>query len=58
LTGAARAFPIPTLDLALAARSISFNLGAQWIAPFFAAYGLTEIDHARIAFFQLLDEFF
>jgi aminoglycoside phosphotransferase len=45
-------------DLALAARSITYNLDAEWVAPFFAAYGLTGIDHARIAFFQLLDEFF
>jgi aminoglycoside phosphotransferase len=45
-------------DLALAARSITYNLGAEWVAPFFAAYGLTKIDRARIAFFQLLDEFF
>jgi aminoglycoside phosphotransferase len=45
-------------DLALAARSITYNLGAEWVAPFFAAYGLAEIDHARITFFQALDEFF
>jgi aminoglycoside phosphotransferase len=45
-------------DLALAARSITYNLGAEWVAPFWTAYGLTEIDHARITFFQLLDEFF
>ncbi len=45
------------LDLALAARSITFNLGAEWVAPFFTAYGLTEIDHARVVFFQTLDEF-
>jgi aminoglycoside phosphotransferase len=46
------------LDLALAARSITFNLGAAWVSPFFAAYGLAEFDPARIAFFQTLDEFF
>ena len=46
------------LDLALAARSITYNLGGDWVAPFFAAYGLAEIDHARIGFFQTLDEFF
>jgi aminoglycoside phosphotransferase len=45
-------------DLALAARSITYNLGAEWVAPFFAACGLTEIDRARIIFFQTLDEFF
>ncbi|MEP7293471.1 MAG: APH(3') family aminoglycoside O-phosphotransferase, partial [Chloroflexota bacterium] len=29
-------------DLALAARSIEYNFGAAWAAPFFAAYGLSE----------------
>lgn len=48
----------PYVDLALAARSITRNLGAQWVVPFFAAYGLAKSDHARLAFFQLLDEFF
>jgi aminoglycoside phosphotransferase len=46
------------LDLALAARSITYNLGAEWVAPFFAACGLPEIDQARIVYFQTLDEFF
>ncbi len=45
-------------DLALAARSIAFNLGAAWVAPFFMAYGLPEPDQARLAFYRLLDEFF
>lgn len=45
-------------DLALAARSISRNLGPRWIAPFFHAYGLSAPDPAKLAFFQLLDEFF
>jgi aminoglycoside phosphotransferase len=45
-------------DLALAARSITYNFGEKWVATFFAAYGLAEVDHARIAFYQLLDEFF
>ncbi len=45
-------------DLALAARSIAYNFGAEWIKPFLDAYGLTEIDPAKIAFYKLLDEFF
>jgi streptomycin 6-kinase len=44
-------------DLALAARSIEYNIGAEYVAPFFAAYGV-EPDPRRIAFYQLLDEFF
>ncbi|XJC81037.1 APH(3')-II family aminoglycoside O-phosphotransferase (plasmid) [Delftia tsuruhatensis] len=44
-------------DLALTARSIERNLGKEWLAPFFALYGV-EMDAERIAFFCLLDEFF
>jgi aminoglycoside phosphotransferase len=48
----------PYHDLALAARSIAFNLGDQWVPPFFEAYGIDEIDYARVEYYQLLDEFF
>jgi len=48
----------PYRDLALAARSITRNLGAEWVAPFFAAYGLHSPDVAKIAFYQALDELF
>jgi aminoglycoside 3'-phosphotransferase-2 len=44
-------------DLALAAHSITDNLGAQWLPLFFEVYGV-EPDQQRIAFYQLLDEFF
>ncbi len=44
-------------DLALAAHSITDNLGAQWLPLFFEVYGV-EPDLRRIAFYQLLDEFF
>lgn len=45
-------------DIALAARSIEYNFGSAWVAPFYEAYGLTEIDHAKVKFYRLLDEFF
>lgn len=44
-------------DLALAARSIERDLGADWVAPFFREYGVVP-DERRIAFYCLLDEFF
>jgi aminoglycoside phosphotransferase len=48
----------PYYDYALCARSITFNLGAAWVQPFYEACGLTEVDQAKITFFQTLDEFF
>jgi len=45
-------------DIALAARSIDYNFGAAWIKPFYDAYGLSEVDGAKVAFYKLLDEFF
>lgn len=44
-------------DLALAARSIERNLGADWVAPFFREYGV-EPDERRMAFYRFLDNFF
>ncbi len=44
------------LDLALAARSITYNWGAQWVAPFFAAYGIRRPDAGKITFYRLIDE--
>lgn len=45
-------------DIALAIRSISFNLGERWVEPFLSAYGLSDVNADKIAFFTLLDEFF
>jgi aminoglycoside 3'-phosphotransferase-2 len=44
-------------DLALAAHSITDNLGEQWVPAFFEAYGV-QPDPQKIDFYQLLDEFF
>ena len=44
-------------DLALAARSISSNLGPEWGEAFLTAYGVKP-DHPRLAYYRLLDEFF
>ncbi|MBN8938631.1 MAG: APH(3')-II family aminoglycoside O-phosphotransferase [Rhizobiales bacterium] len=45
-------------DLALAAWSITHNLGEAWVTPFLRHYGLAEPDQARLAYYRLLDEFF
>jgi aminoglycoside phosphotransferase len=45
-------------DLALVRRSLIRNCGEEWVAPFFTAYGLPRPDEAKLAFYQLLDEFY
>jgi aminoglycoside 3'-phosphotransferase-2 len=45
-------------DLALACRSIEYDLGEEWVGPFLQAYGLRQVDRRRLAFYRLLDEFF
>ena len=45
-------------DLALCARSIARNLGPEWVAKLFARYGLDQPDETKVAYYQLLDEFF
>lgn len=44
-------------DLALACRSIEYNLGREHVRPFLAAYG-AEWDEARYRFYCALDEMF
>lgn len=46
-------------DLALAARSLDYNLGpGQWCEMLFLEYGLTEPDWERVNFYIMLDELF
>jgi aminoglycoside phosphotransferase len=45
-------------DLALALRSLTSNFDADAIAPFLSAYDGPPIDHRRLEFFTILDEFF
>jgi aminoglycoside phosphotransferase len=43
-------------DLALAARSLTLNFGAQWVPLLFQEYGLTTPDHDKLRFYRALDE--
>ncbi len=45
-------------DLALAIRSFAFNHARASVPAFLAGYGLREADVRKVAFYQLLDEFF
>lgn len=45
-------------DLALCARSVAQNLGSEWVPALFARYGVEHIDEAKVAYYQLVDEFF
>jgi aminoglycoside 3'-phosphotransferase II len=44
-------------DLALLVRGIRHDLGEAWVEPFLRRYG-HDADPARLAYYQLLDEFF
>ena len=48
----------PYQDLALCARSVAGNLGPEWVPVLFAKYGLERVDEQKLAYYQLLDEFF
>jgi aminoglycoside 3'-phosphotransferase-2 len=48
----------PYRDLALAARSVEFDLGREWVGSFFTEYGIPHPDERKLAFYRLLDEFF
>lgn len=45
-------------DLALACRSITHNIGKEWVSPFLDQYGLPDPDAEKLAFYRLLDEFY
>jgi aminoglycoside phosphotransferase len=45
-------------DLALAARSLEYNVGPGYASLLWEVYGLRDPDEAKIAYYQLLDEFF
>ena len=45
-------------DIALVCRSIEYDLGQEWVAPFLRTYGLPHVDDERLKFYRLLDEFF
>jgi aminoglycoside phosphotransferase len=45
-------------DIALALRHVEGDFGPAWREPFTRAYGITDIDESKLAFFRLLDELF
>lgn len=45
-------------DLALACRSIRYNIGEAWVEPFLESYGPPEAEPAKCSWYRLLDEFF
>ncbi len=45
-------------DLALAARSLAYNVGQEWVPTLFAQYGIPRPDWRKVEFYKLLDEFF
>ncbi|MFT4182285.1 MAG: aminoglycoside 3'-phosphotransferase [Rhizobium sp.] len=45
-------------DIALACRSIEHNFGKALVAPFLEAYGISALNREKLAYYQLLDEFF
>ncbi len=45
-------------DLAIGVRSLRHNFGPGWEPLFFEAYGLTDSDPARMAYYEALDELF
>jgi aminoglycoside phosphotransferase len=45
-------------DLALCARSVAYNFGPELVPVLFAKYGIEKVDEGKLAYYQLLDEFF
>ena len=45
-------------DLAIASRSIAYNLGATFESQFFQVFGIDQVDAEKIAYYRLMDELF
>lgn len=45
-------------DLAIASRSIAYNLGADYEQCFFLAYGIENVDEEKIEYYRMMDELF
>ena len=45
-------------DLAIASRSIAYNLGPEYEQRFFLSYGVEHIDDEKIQYFRMMDELF
>ena len=45
-------------DLAIASRSIRYNLGERYERLFFEAYGLDQVDAEKISYYRMMDELF
>lgn len=45
-------------DLAIASRSIAYNLGPDFEAQFFQVYGIDQVNADKIAYYRLMDELF
>ncbi len=45
-------------DLAIASRSIAYNLGTAYEQQFFLSYGIENIDKEKIEYYRMMDELF
>ena len=45
-------------DLAIASRSIAYNLGTAYEQQFFLSYGIENIDEEKIEYYRMMDELF
>ena len=45
-------------DLAIVSRSLGNKFDPKWVPLFFEEYGIEYIDHSKIEYYRLLDEFF
>lgn len=45
-------------DLAIASRSIVYNLGPEYEQQFFRSYGIEHVDDEKIQYYRMMDELF